>query len=318
MEAESPVPLDGLAASDTTRTFTVTEAIDGVDRNGDGDLNDSAIDARDRETGVTSPTRHRRPCGISGNPEGRAALRVSIPPFTFPAVAVENDTVAFLESEAGQKPCDQNGRRRRRPTACLRIFRLGLGETTIATSPTVDTAPLIDAAPLAVSSGLVYVRASEPAQAAHERRAREPRRHDDRRASAASRSGSRATAATSCLSTRAATILPRAGHQRAIRRLRATIASPTRTVRVSEALGGGTPNGESYTASFARNGRYVAFESFASNPRRGRRNCQKDIFVRDLVDGTNERVSVADGGGDPDGTRPRTPRSPTTAATLRS
>jgi hypothetical protein len=42
-EAYFPVPLEGLAASSTTRTFSIRESIDLVDRNGDGDTNDTVM-----------------------------------------------------------------------------------------------------------------------------------------------------------------------------------------------------------------------------------------------------------------------------------
>jgi hypothetical protein len=46
MEAQSPVPLDGLTASASARTFSFRESIDGVDRNGDGDNADSVVTLR--------------------------------------------------------------------------------------------------------------------------------------------------------------------------------------------------------------------------------------------------------------------------------
>ena len=44
----------------------------------------------------------------TSNPEGRAVVRISKPPFSFPAVAVEDDVIAFLESETGGNNCDVN------------------------------------------------------------------------------------------------------------------------------------------------------------------------------------------------------------------
>ena len=51
-------------------------------------------------------------------------------------------------------------------------------------------------------------------------------------------------------------------------------------------------NDNSYNASISANGRYVFFESFADNLISGDTNGSSDIFVRDLVNGTTERVSV--------------------------
>ena len=165
-EATTPVPLDGLAASTTARTFTISEAIDGVDRNGDGDTNDSVITLRDRASGQSDPLGATAGCGLVGSPEGRAAVRVQQFPFSFPAVSVEGGVLAFLESEAGQLACDENGDADV-ADGILRVFRLGIGETPIARLRTVDTAPRIDGSPVKVSSGRVYVRTSEADMARH-------------------------------------------------------------------------------------------------------------------------------------------------------
>ncbi len=302
MEAELLVPLDGLAASDTTRTFTVSEAIDGVDRNGDGDLNDSVMTLRDRETGTTDPLGATAGCGLLGTPEGRAALRVTIAPFTFPAVAVENDVVAFLESEAGQGLCDQNGDADV-SDGLLRIFRRGIGETAIGSTTTVDTAPVIDGAPLAVSGGRVYVRGSEPNRAAHDTELAS--RHDTAPHDAVGGEpfGISGDGRYVVFATRATTILPAGQDTNGVAYDLYRYDRVTKTnVLVSVADGGGSPDNDSYVASFARNGRYVAFESKASNlVPGGDGNFQNDVYVRDLVAGTNERVSIADGGGDPTG-----------------
>ncbi|HVM95535.1 MAG TPA: hypothetical protein VMT89_04055, partial [Candidatus Acidoferrales bacterium] len=165
-EAHIPVPLEGLAASDTTRSFSVRESIDGVDRNGDGDTDDTVVVLRDRVTGEGQPLGAPPMCGLSGTPDGRGIVRISDPPFTYPAVAVENDVLAFLESEASEKFCAENGDDDS-SDALLRIVRLGAGETGYA-SPlrAADAAPKIDRQPLTVSNGVVFVRSSEVAMAA--------------------------------------------------------------------------------------------------------------------------------------------------------
>jgi Tol biopolymer transport system component len=55
---------------------------------------------------------------------------------------------------------------------------------------------------------------------------------------------------------------------------------------------GSYENDISYAAVISRNGRYVAFESGASNLVSGDTNFATDVFVRDLVTGTTTRVSV--------------------------
>jgi Tol biopolymer transport system component len=63
--------------------------------------------------------------------------------------------------------------------------------------------------------------------------------------------------------------------------------------RVSVATGGAQANGASYQGSpISANGRYVAFASDATNLVVGDTNGARDIFVRDRVMGTTERVSV--------------------------
>jgi uncharacterized repeat protein (TIGR01451 family) len=66
--------------------------------------------------------------------------------------------------------------------------------------------------------------------------------------------------------------------------------------RISIATGGGEANAESYTSRISADGRYVAFSSAASNLVVNDTNKAIDIFVRDRVNGTTERVSVGTGG----------------------
>jgi Tol biopolymer transport system component len=71
------------------------------------------------------------------------------------------------------------------------------------------------------------------------------------------------------------------------------------TERVSVANDGGESFGPSFTPSISSDGRYVTFASYASNlVDGGDANVAADIFVRDVFNGTTERVSVASGGGD--------------------
>ncbi|WP_395677993.1 hypothetical protein [Inquilinus sp.] len=73
------------------------------------------------------------------------------------------------------------------------------------------------------------------------------------------------------------------------------IAAGTTTL-VSVATGGGSGNGQSFGASISGNGRYVVFESTASDLVAGDTNGASDIFVRDLQTNTTTRVSTATDG----------------------
>jgi dipeptidyl aminopeptidase/acylaminoacyl peptidase len=66
----------------------------------------------------------------------------------------------------------------------------------------------------------------------------------------------------------------------------------TTTVRVSVDSDEVEANNESGDASISSDGRFVAFESNASNLVAGDTNGKRDIFVRDLTDTTTVRVSV--------------------------
>jgi hypothetical protein len=67
--------------------------------------------------------------------------------------------------------------------------------------------------------------------------------------------------------------------------------------RVSLADGGGQGNSASLKPSISADGRYVAFESSASNLVPGDTNGKADVFVFDRTTATIDRVSVADDGG---------------------
>ena len=76
------------------------------------------------------------------------------------------------------------------------------------------------------------------------------------------------------------------------------------TERVSVATGGAeATGGDSYGAAISADGRFVAFESDATNlvSGGGDSNGNRDIFVHDRQTGTTERVSVATGGAEANG-----------------
>jgi Tol biopolymer transport system component len=72
------------------------------------------------------------------------------------------------------------------------------------------------------------------------------------------------------------------------------------TVRASVDRDGGDPNDNSVKPSISADGRYVAFESSATDLVPGDTNHYFDIYVRDVVAGTTVRASVDTLGGDPD------------------
>ena len=68
------------------------------------------------------------------------------------------------------------------------------------------------------------------------------------------------------------------------------------TERVSVSSAGSQANNDSSIPSISADGRYVAFQSYASTLVSGDTNGYQDVFVRDLETGTTERVSVSSAG----------------------
>jgi Tol biopolymer transport system component len=159
-EVLNSVPLDGFNQSEAVDAFVKEEKITNEDLNGDGDTTDHVVTLVDRATGVFQPI------GDLGV-EGRAVVRVQQPPFSFPAVAVEGGVLAFLESEPMQGAIDANGNGDVFDSI-LRVFHLGPGgalNVTGSRAIAADAAPLLNGRSLIVSSGLVFLRASEAAGA---------------------------------------------------------------------------------------------------------------------------------------------------------
>jgi Tol biopolymer transport system component len=73
------------------------------------------------------------------------------------------------------------------------------------------------------------------------------------------------------------------------------------TTRVSVATSGTQANNNSDKSAISADGRYVAFDSFASNLVAGDSNGVQDVFVRDQVSGYTTRVSVGSGGAQANG-----------------
>src|SRR5690349_16079787 len=75
--------------------------------------------------------------------------------------------------------------------------------------------------------------------------------------------------------------------------------SPGATERVSVATGGAQGNADTSSRySVSADGRFVAFCSIADNLVPGDTNAAEDVFVRDRVAGTTERVSLANDGSE--------------------
>lgn len=162
-----PVPLEGLVARNELGELALSERIDGVDRNGDGDESDLIVTLREPNTGIIQPLGPTPDCvGLDPDAIGRSVLRVSSPPLLLPAVAKENGVLAFVESESGQG-CDINGDGDQED-GILRVFELGPTELTadLPAPLTVDAAPVINDRALAISDGLVVFRGSELDRAA--------------------------------------------------------------------------------------------------------------------------------------------------------
>ncbi len=73
------------------------------------------------------------------------------------------------------------------------------------------------------------------------------------------------------------------------------------TERVSVDTNGSQVNGDSYLPAISADGRFVAFGSFASDLVSGDTNGVPDIFVRDRLNHTTQRVSVSNNGVQGDG-----------------
>ncbi|MCC6764982.1 MAG: PD40 domain-containing protein [Deltaproteobacteria bacterium] len=295
LEAESPVNLDSLREKTAAlRGFTTSEAVALQDLNGDGDQLDTVATLHDRTTGVAQALGGPAGCGVVG----RAIIQIQQPPFSFPAVEVENDVLAFLESEADQNRCIENGDEDF-ADAILRIVRLGVGETNYGTPlRAVDAAPKIDGQPLVVSNGLVFVRSSEAAMAKRltERVSVGPgglQADGASFSSAISADGRFVTFASD-----ATNLLGPGGDTNAARDVFVHGRHAGATERVSVGPGGLQADGESGGFAISADGRFVAFYSDATNllGPGGDTNATTDVFVHDRQTAVTERVSVASGG----------------------
>lgn len=90
--------------------------------------------------------------------------------------------------------------------------------------------------------------------------------------------------------------IPRAGLVLDCMMVACASAHAQQTVRVSVNSNGGQGNGHSYSHAISADGRFIVFESFASNLVPHDYNRREDIFVHDRVTGTTERVNVDSNG----------------------
>ncbi len=293
-EAHIPVPLEGLAASSTSRTFSIRESIDGVDRNGDGDTNDTVVVLRDRVTGEGQDLGASPMCSLAGTPAGRGIVRVSSPPFTFPAVAVENNVMAFLESEVDQNRCVENNDEDS-ADALLRIERLGVGETNYGPPlRAVDAAPKINARPLVVSNGKVFVRSWEAAMAKRitERVSVSSSGVEANGLSGYSPAKISADGRFVAFDSPATNLLGAGVDTNGLRDIFVHDRQTGTLERVNVGPGGVAANAESNQFALSADGRFVSFYSFATNLD----GPGGDVYVHDLQTGVTERVSVGPGG----------------------
>jgi Tol biopolymer transport system component len=270
--AEDPVPLEGLTGTDQVFTLTEDEGIAGRDLNGDGDTTDLVLTFQDHTTGQQIPIGEG--CPAPGCPEGRAITAILQPPFVFPALATEGDVATFLEPEARQgiPTPDKNGDGDTMDTI-LRVFRRNPDGTT-ATHVTanlspplaVDAALLVNGQSVAVSNGQVFFRTPEAASVPHAltRVAASiittPSNADFFGAPTLSADGRFVAFATD-----ATDLLGPGGDTNNATDVFVFDRTTDQIDRVSVATGGTESNGASFNAFISADGRYVAFNSVASN-----------------------------------------------------
>ncbi len=326
-EAQPPVSLDSLGTQTSdVRAFTASEAVDLQDRNGDGDMTDMVVTFRDRASGR----------GLSigeGGSEGRAVGKVNQPPYTFPAVAVENNVLAFLEPEVHQGDCsvppycDQTGDGDA-VDQILRVYQRDSSGTTatdmtgsLAAPLAADPTLLVTDRSLAASNGQVFFRVAEAAKGA-ETTVRVNVGPNGEQADNYTRMNGAGTVLSAdgrfvvfdSLATNLLTGSPgdTAGDQVFVHDRDAdedgvfdelgAIANvvASRENGPSGALGTG---GKSSEAVISATGRFVVFGTGAPNLFGGASTCSNDnppgpcfhIILRDLVDNTTEVVSVGPG-----------------------
>jgi Tol biopolymer transport system component len=277
--ALNPVPLDGLVQSEVANAFVSEEAILNDDLNGDGDATDAVVSLQAKETGALEAV-------------GRAVARVTRGPFRFPAVALDDSLLGFVEPETLQGDADSSGNGST-AEAVLRVFRLGQGEISplVEGAPiTVDPMPSVDGRSIRITDDRVFFRTAEGEQA----RAEVKVVSADASHPALSLDG-RWIAFVSDRDD----LVPDDGND-APDVFLANLMTGVVTA-VSLAQDGGTGNGFSAYPSVSADGRWVAFGSYATDLVDDDTNDLPDVFVRDMLTTTTERISTARGGGNGNG-----------------
>lgn len=299
LEAQNPVPLEGLRASTSAvLALVIDERIDGKDRNGDGDPDDMVLTLRDRQTGAARPLPTPSGCAISGTPEGRATQALFLDPFVVPTVESADDIVAFLESEGDEAICDQNGNFNFYDSL-LRVFDAGGNELTAALTPhrAVDAAPIVNGRSLAVSAGRVFYRRSEVREArVRLERASisagggDPDGHSPRGEDRATLNGDGQVVA---FSSTAENLVPEGNPEGADWHVFVRDKSAGVTEKVSRPFSlEASYSAEPIRPALSRDGQYVAFSSDGEGLVPNDTNGVRDVFVHDRQAGTTERVSI--------------------------
>lgn len=297
ISALDPVPLDGLSQTDELNAFVVSESLANLDLNLDGDQTDAVVRLGDRQTGVL------RPIGNAAAP-GRAVTRVRKPPFSFPALGVETDVLAFLESEPAEGNCTVAATCDRNSDgdvfdSLLRIFKLSTTmaqEMTAGTNVAIDAEPLVNDASVVVSNGLVFARPAESMSAD------QLTEHVGLACGAlpCSSPSSSSMPALSDDGRYIAFVSPSAGLVPDDTNATDDIFfydRETATIeRVSVSSAEVQANGPSAVPTLSGDGRFIVFVSDASNLVIGDVNGFSDVFLRDRLAGTTEIVSLANGG----------------------
>lgn len=289
LEALEPVSLDARWRSSTLNAFVIPEAIANADINMDGDQLDHTVVALHSRTG------ERYEIGSAGE-EGRAVARIRESPFNYPAVAVEGPLLAFLESEPAQDASDANGDKDVADTIVRVYERLdgGMAEAAMGLSIAVDAQPIVNDRSIWIANRRVFFRTSEAATALNET-IRVSVDSEGREIMGSPQGGLIGPVALSGDGDRVAFASSRAFDPTDddevsdvyVRRI--TEGETVRASVNSLGLGG---NGSARTPALSRNGRFVAFVSYATNLGEGPGLPWPGVFRRDLDTGTTVRVSV--------------------------
>jgi Tol biopolymer transport system component len=243
---EGASPVVALRSSEETVAIGISEELLG-DLNADADASDLLLSATDLPTGGTTDT-------------GQAIAQVAASPAR-PVVAVVDDIVAFLESEALSANADLNGDAAM-DDLVARILKGAVPQNPGAPVDTsADPRRAIDGSQLAISQGFVFFRTPELATAPHTtaRVSDVNGQGGDDTSDQPSIDGAGAHVA---YSSRAANLA--AGASGAHRQVLVTdLFSGLHTL--ASAGSGGEGNADSFDAALSRDGGEVAFASLASN-----------------------------------------------------